>query len=349
MDPLTHGLLGATTACAFFGRRFPRTALLAGFVGGIIPDADVFIRSADPLVGLVYHRHFTHSILLAPLLGALAAAPLLLIPRFRDRTSAVLAAGAAGCLTHGLLDACTSYGTLLFWPLSRERISWDILPIVDLFLTPLLLLACLAAGLFRRVLPAQVAFGIAVAYALGGMWMNSRALHAQAVLARARGHAVEAGRAMPSPGTLVLWRSVYRAGGAIHVDTIRTPWLAETLTRVGSSVPLLAADDLPTTVTVDAGAVRGFKIFDWFTDGYTARVDGREGFLVGDFRYGGGDGEPPMWGLELLPGEQPPYRRWYNGERGDYASGLWRELVDGDPEMIGLSEWLESWDVSQGG
>lgn len=346
MDPLTHGLLGATTAGALAGARLPRTALLAGFLGGIVPDADVLIRSADPLVGLVYHRHFTHSLFLAPLLGALAAAPLLLVPRFRPRWCTVLAAGVIGCLTHGLLDACTGHGTLLFWPFTTARISWDILPIIDLVFTPILLLGVLLVALLRRALPARFALAAVLAYTLAGVWMNGRALQAQQQLAEARGHAIEAGRAIPTPGTLVLWRSVYRSGGRIYADSVRTPWLGETLARPGSDVPLLTSADLPATVTADQDALRGFRTFSWFADGYTALIPKGDRFLIGDYRYGGDTREAPLWGLELLPGETPAYRRWYNGGRGDYASRLWRNLVDGDPEMMALSHWAETWETS---
>ena len=36
-----------------------------------------------------------------------------------------------GAITHGLIDACTSYGTLLYWPISHHRESWDIISIID--------------------------------------------------------------------------------------------------------------------------------------------------------------------------------------------------------------------------
>ena len=38
-----------------------------------------------------------------------------------------------GILTHGFLDACTSYGTSLFWPFSSTRVSWNVISIVDPF------------------------------------------------------------------------------------------------------------------------------------------------------------------------------------------------------------------------
>lgn len=339
MDPLTHGLLGATAATALLGKKHTRTVLLAGFLGGIIPDIDVLFQSSDPLVNLVYHRHFTHSIFLAPIFGVLGVLPLFLLRRFRNMTPLVIAAGMVGCFTHGLLDALTGYGTVVFWPISNERVALDAMPIVDLFFTPMLLLGCIVAGLTRMVLVSRIALAIALLYILSGFVMSARASAAQAIIAQSRGHRIEAARTMPSPGTLVLWRSVYLHDGHIQLDEIRTPWFGRTLAREGQSVPHLVADDLPTTVTMDPGALRGFRTFSWFADGYTGWVGDDSSGIVGDYRYGGDIMGDPLWGLHLLPGDDMPYRRWSNRGPEGYSSSLWRRLTRGDDRMQPVSAW----------
>ena len=76
--------------------RLGRRAWLYGCVGGLAPDLDVFIRSsADPLVALEYHRHFTHSLLFIPIGGTLVGLPWALRPRHRARAAAVIAATTA--------------------------------------------------------------------------------------------------------------------------------------------------------------------------------------------------------------------------------------------------------------
>lgn len=341
MDPLTHGLLGAAAAATLLGKHHTRAVLLAGFIGGVMPDIDVLIKSSDPLVGLVYHRHFTHSIFLAPVIGALAVTPLLLLQRFRRIAPLVIAAGVTGCFTHGILDALTSYGTLLFWPLSNSRISLDVLPIVDIFFTLVLLAGLVAAAILRAPLPARIAFSIAVVYTLAGFVMNSRALAAQSILAESRGHTPEVGRALPSPGSLVLWRSIYRHEGMIYMDDVRTPWLSTTLAREGTSVPHLAADNLPTTVTTNPRALAGFEIFAWFADDYTGWIDDGDvpPGLVGDYRYGASVDGIPLWGLKLLPDEDTPYERWFNRGREGYAGALWHRLTRGDDRKRPVREW----------
>ena len=72
MDPVSHGLLGATAAFALLGGRIGRRAAVAGLVGGLIPDADIFLTPvSDPALPFELHRHFTHAIVLAPVFGAL--------------------------------------------------------------------------------------------------------------------------------------------------------------------------------------------------------------------------------------------------------------------------------------
>ena len=51
-----------------------------------------------------------------------------------------------GYATHALLDSCTTYGTMLFWPFSDVRIAWNTVSIIDpLFTGPILALVVLAA------------------------------------------------------------------------------------------------------------------------------------------------------------------------------------------------------------
>ena len=89
------------------------------------PDLDVLIRSShDPLLFLEYHRQFTHSLFFIPV-GALICA-LAFYPVTRRALSfrETWILSALGYATHGLLDACTTYGTLLLWPFSQERFAW---------------------------------------------------------------------------------------------------------------------------------------------------------------------------------------------------------------------------------
>ena len=137
MDPLSQGVLGAAVAASAARREQLKLAAVCGVFGGMAPDLDILIRSAsDPLMGIEYHRHFTHSLAFIPFGGVLVAAFLWLV-RFRREAipfGTILLFTTLGLATHGLLDAATSYGTRLYWPFSDARVSWNIISILTRFL-----------------------------------------------------------------------------------------------------------------------------------------------------------------------------------------------------------------------
>ncbi|MEZ4273627.1 MAG: metal-dependent hydrolase, partial [Myxococcota bacterium] len=155
MDPVTQGALGAAATLAGLQKRSPlSTGALAtmGWVGGMAADLDILIRSADdPLLAIEYHRHFTHALAFIPLGGLFAALPWLFFNRWRTHYRWVIAATTLGYATHALLDACTTYGTLLFWPFSDYRVSWRFVSVIDPVVTlPLLAGVVLAIRTHKR-------------------------------------------------------------------------------------------------------------------------------------------------------------------------------------------------------
>lgn len=67
-------------------------------------------------------------------------------PRFLPRFACILLAA----VTHPLLDWCTSYGTELLSPFSRERFALDAIPIIDPAFTLLLVVTLVTCWLLRR-------------------------------------------------------------------------------------------------------------------------------------------------------------------------------------------------------
>ena len=131
MDPISQGTVGAAFAQSAVGKKNIAKISVVGFLAGLAPDLDVLIQSpTDPVLFLEYHRQFTHSLFFIPF-GALIVAALI-FPLVRKHLSfkTTYAASFFGYATHGLLDACTSYGTVLFWPFSNERITWNNISIV---------------------------------------------------------------------------------------------------------------------------------------------------------------------------------------------------------------------------
>lgn len=302
MDPLSQGVVGAIAAQCVSKRGDIRIATLAGFAAGLLADVDVFIRSkADPLLFLEYHRHFTHALAFVPIGGLVAA--LLLWPFLRGRLSfaRLYLFTTLGYLTHGLLDACTTYGTYLLWPFSDARIAWHNIAVIDpLFTLPLLLLVVLAL-LRRAPRIGQFALLLGLSYLLLGVVQRERADDLLARVAAAEGHVIERGGAKPTLGNLVVWRGVYRHEGRMYAVALRPglfgPARAGTISSADSFV---MARDL-SAVAADSRLAADIARFSHFSDGWLMWAqDGRE--IIGDFRYALLPGRAqPIWGIRIDP------------------------------------------------
>jgi len=222
MDPISQGTVGAAFAQVAANKTNIAKISIVGFLAGLAPDLDVLIRSStDPVLFLEYHRQFTHSLIFIPF-GALIVAAFI-FPLVRKSLSfrTTYVASFLGYATHGLLDACTSYGTLLFWPFSNERITWNNISIVDPLLTiPALIFLAMAVKTSRRRFR-FLAVGWIVFYLMLGFVQYERALSSAIKLAQSRGHNAERMTLKPSFGNLILWKSIYQHGDRFYVDAIR--------------------------------------------------------------------------------------------------------------------------------
>lgn len=141
MDTISTGIGGALLARALPPEKAGPAALLAVTLGSVVSDADVVVDflSHDPLAVLTVHRGFTHS-----LVGVAVIAPLLalLLRRFTPDKNfrRLVALVALGMLWHLFTDLATSWGTMVFYPFSRERVVWDWMFIVDFVFSAILLL-----------------------------------------------------------------------------------------------------------------------------------------------------------------------------------------------------------------
>lgn len=300
MDPVSQAALGAAWAQPAAGRARVVTATLLGAAAGIAPDADILIQSnSDPLLALEYHRHFTHALAFIPV-GALVCA-VLLYPLCRGRVTAAQCYWFCllGYATHGILDACTTYGTQLLWPFSNARIAWNNVSVVDpLFTLPLIVLVLVGARLRR---PRFAAAGVcwAIFYLGFGVVQHGRALAATAAIAAERHHAPERLGAMPAFGTLLVWRSIYEHDGRYYVDAVRTGLATRVFT--GRSIRKLdIARDLPWLDPLSQQA-KDLERFRWFADDYLAPDPEHPGRVL-DLRYSFVPNRTDaLWGIVLDP------------------------------------------------
>lgn len=304
MDPVSQGALGAAWAGSAARAGRIRAAAGLGAVAGLAPDLDTLIQSpSDPLLFLEYHRQFTHALAFAPI-GALVVAAAL-YPW--SRRSLGFAQGYLMCLlgfaSHGLLDACTSYGTQLLWPFSSARIAWSSVAVVDpLFTLPLIGLAA-AAVLKRRPALAWSASIWAVVYLAFGFVQSERAATAAAALAESRGHAPARLDTKPAFASVFLWKSIYEHDGRYYVDAVRTG--IEPLTYPGRSIEKLDLDEHFPWLAAGTQQARDVARFGRISDGFLA-LDDRAPNRIVDMRYSMVPNEiDAFWAIELDPSAPP--------------------------------------------
>lgn len=304
MDPLTQASLGAAAAVLCSRKDNVRLAVIVGALAGAAPDLDVLIRSeSDPLLSLEYHRHFTHALLSAPIIGLIVAGLYKLIFRWEWLKFRELATfGVAGALTHGLLDACTSYGTLLYLPFSNYRESWDIISIIDPVFTVPLVLMLMLTFCIRRPIFTKAAFAFCMLYFCFGIVQRERAQNFAEQLAQSRGHeAVEQLTARPSFGNTILWRLVYRTGADYYVDAVQLMPFCEPLHYPGESVKAFTIEDRSKLLPDDSVLAGDVERFRFFSQNYLYRYPEDER-VIGDMRYAMyPNSAQPLWGVLLDP------------------------------------------------
>ena len=151
MDSLTQMAFGAACGEAVLGRKVGRKALVWGGVLGTLPDLDVFIPFGGPVNDFVYHRGFSHSLILLALLSPLMAWFISTVHRDTKRFYGkwvllcflVLEASV-------LLDLLTLYGTRVFWPFDTTPLAVPVLFIIDPLFTLPVLSGVLAALLLKN-------------------------------------------------------------------------------------------------------------------------------------------------------------------------------------------------------
>jgi len=301
MDPVTQGALGASLAqSASSKKQYLVGAMLLGWLSGMAPDLDALIRSdVDPLLSMQYHRHFTHSLIFIPFGGALCA--LILYPlskRFAQMNFKFTALFCTlGFATHALLDACTSYGTLLLWPFSNTRYSWDTVSIIDPLLTLPLLLCVALAAIRKNHRIALAGFCWVICVQFIGLYQQQRVIDAAILLAEKRGHTTLRLEAKPSFGNQLLWKTIYETDTGFHIDGIRAG-RSITVFEGSHTAKLNIARDF-FWLDKNSQQAKDIARFEWFSQGFTA-VSADNPSRIIDARYSLLPNEAKgMWGIQV--------------------------------------------------
>ncbi|MCA9629005.1 MAG: metal-dependent hydrolase [Myxococcales bacterium] len=368
MDGITQALLGATVGQASVGTRLGRRAAWWGALGGLLPDADIFVSAAlgGEFTSMWVHRGTSHSLWFGPALGPLLGIAVWRLERWRARKrepdvdleaqvpgqpEGVNWTGAGAkrawiwlfvlsIVTHPMLDVFTSYGTQLFAPFWRERFAFDGVGIVDpAYSVPLIIaLAICSAKKSRPRAATRVArwtLALTSAYLVWGLGMTRR------VEAQARAELTSAGFQVDSVSgyTFVmqngLKRVVARSGPRVFVG-YASGWVERPI--AWQSFELEPSADVERVLATPEG-----RLFRWFSKGQLAwqvhRLEnGGKRVELDDLRYGmPAAPRRGFWGVdaELSPGGDVlgvhRARRSRGGSRARHIGDIFRAAFGYDP------------------
>ena len=297
MDPVTQGAFGAIFAQTISNKKKFLVGSIVGCCAGLAPDLDIFIRSAsDPLLKLEYHRQFTHSLIFIPI-GALIVTffSRLLFKKYLSWGETYFFS-FIGFATHGLLDACTSYGTQLLWPFTDERISWNYISVVDPFLTIPVILAIILAIIMKNKYITLFGIVYILVYLTFGAYQENRAQFVGKSIANLRGHESKDLTAKPSLGNLFLWKTIYEDDGFYYVDAVRLFSKSE-YCRGTKIKKLYLPNDFP-ELDITSQQYKDIKRFDWFSQAYLGKVIDKN--IITDVRYSAVPNEVDgLWGIRI--------------------------------------------------
>ena len=284
MDSLTQLTFGAACGEAVLGRKVGRKALLWGAVVGTLPDLDVFIPLGGPVDDFVYHRGFSHSLILLALLSPLIA---WLITKIHPDTKRFYSGWVLLCFVvleaSVILDLLTIYGTQILWPLDTTPRAIPVLFIIDPLFTLPVLFGVLAALVLRRTSPLghrlnSVGLFISLAYLVWAIaayeFVDRRVRERLARQNVSYSQLISA----PAPFTTLLWRVV-----GIEKDQY-----FETYISLFDQETPLYVDFYPRNLELMAGIEEHPPVvkLEWFTRGYYAFSTVGDYVVMTDLRMG---------------------------------------------------------------
>ncbi|UMB52892.1 metal-dependent hydrolase [Lutibacter sp. A64] len=144
MDSLTQIVLGAAVGEAVLGKKVGNKAMLYGAIAGTIPDLDIISSYfTDTVTAISIHRGFTHSIVFAVLFAFIFGWIVSKYEMYKNFKGWFWLFFWA-FFTHSILDAHTTWGTQVFWPIDFRLALKTVFVIDPLYTVPFLVFLILA-------------------------------------------------------------------------------------------------------------------------------------------------------------------------------------------------------------
>jgi inner membrane protein len=299
MDPITHGLIGASASQSFAAKKQVRTGAFVGFVSALLPDLDVLIDSpADPLLNLEFHRQFTHSLVFMPVGAFIAAGILWWFVRKKLTFKQTYLFSLLGYASGGLADLITSYGVQLLWPFTHTRLSLDLVSVVDPLFSVGIAIAVGFALYHKNGIMARSAFAWIALYLLFAASQRDQVISTGKQLAEQRNHSIEKLIVKPTIANQLLWSVRYTTGDSIYTAGVRLHPFTDPDIYEGESAALFNwrrqfAAYKSSTMYED------IRRFEQFSDSVLIRHP-EHSKVIGDGRYAMlPTSVKPLWGIKI--------------------------------------------------
>ncbi len=149
MDNITHTLTGVLASKAGPPAHHTRLIFWVLILAVNLPDVDFLLQFfGDRIFYMEHHRGLSHSILFAPVFAAFVSGILKISVKNID-LKLVFGYTLVGVFIHIFFDLITSFGTMLFYPLTDARYSLDLIFIIDPWLTGLMIIFVILARKFK--------------------------------------------------------------------------------------------------------------------------------------------------------------------------------------------------------
>jgi inner membrane protein len=178
LDTLTHALSGALLARATAPKDAPPRSLprriAAGFFACAVPDLDFVIGFIGPVEYLLTHRGVTHSVVLLPAWALLYSWVLAKLLREPGGWRALYGVTALALAVHIAGDLITSFGTMIFEPISDWRAGIGTTFIIDLWFSGIILAGLVLSIIFRKQRWPAIAASVMLAGYVGFQYVQKQ-------------------------------------------------------------------------------------------------------------------------------------------------------------------------------
>ena len=300
MDPLTQGIVATTAAQSISLNKKLFIVSIIGFLSGLSPDIDVFIRSKeDPLLFLEFHRQFTHSLLFIPIGGLICSIFFyhVFTKRFAFSFKETYIYSTIGYATHGIVDSFTTYGTQLLWPFTNDRLAWNTISVIDpLFTIPVIIL-CLFTLIKNNKIYSYYAITWMLLYQTFGFIQKDRAENVINNYALKNGHQINSIEAKPSFGNIIVWKVIYSDDTNYYINAVKLGF--SHIIYPGEMIKKLDIKNDFQWLATDSQQFKDLERFRWFSNNYLG-LSKSDDNIIYDIRFSAIPNEVEgLWGVRL--------------------------------------------------